>query len=104
MGSPRPHYGREEFARRGDDIYDRVVASRLREEELGRFVLMDIDSEDYEILFDVHEAEIVWNERLRRIFVDTANTDPLVGMAPLDGHELTVQVINEGAVFIKALP
>jgi hypothetical protein len=36
--------------------------------------------------------------------VDTADTDPLVGMALLDGHELTVQVVNDGNVFIRALP
>jgi len=33
-----------------------------------------------------------------------ADTDPLVGMAMLDGHELTVQVVNEGGVFIRKLP
>ena len=33
-----------------------------------------------------------------------ADTDPLVGMALLDGHELTVQVVNEGRVSIRALP
>ena len=60
MGTPRPHYSREKFARRGDDVYDRVVAPRLREEDLGKFVLMDIDSEDYEIERD----EIAASDRL----------------------------------------
>jgi len=49
METSQPRYSREEFARRGDDIYDRVVAPRLEEDDLGKFVLMDIDSEDYEI-------------------------------------------------------
>lgn len=49
MEASQPHYNKVDFARRGDDIYDRVVAPRLKEEDLGKFVLMDIDSEDYEI-------------------------------------------------------
>jgi clan AA aspartic protease len=65
----------------------------------GRAVLAD----GSETLFDVYEAEVVWEERLRRIFVDAADTDPLVGMALLDGQELTVQVLDGGGVFIRAL-
>ena len=60
METPQPHHSKEEFARRGDDIYDRVVAPRLKEEDLGKFVLMDIDSEDYEIDRD----EIAASDRL----------------------------------------
>jgi len=65
----------------------------------GRAVLAD----GSETLFDVYEAEVVWDERPRRVFVD-ADTDPLIGMAMLDGHELTVQVVNEGGIFIRKLP
>lgn len=67
---------------------------------LGRAVLAD----GSETLFEVHEAEVIWDESPRRDFVDAADTDPLVGMALLDGHELTVQVVNGGDVFIKELP
>ncbi len=49
MKAPRTRQEKDEYERRGDDIYDRVVAPRLKEEDLGKFVLMDIDSEDYEI-------------------------------------------------------
>jgi hypothetical protein len=60
MEAPQPHYNKVEFARRGDDIYDRVVAPRLNEEDLGKFVLIDIDSEDYEVDRD----EIAASDRL----------------------------------------
>jgi clan AA aspartic protease len=66
----------------------------------GRAILAD----GSETLFEVYEAEIIWDERLRRIFVDGADTVPLIGMALLDGHELTVQVVDGGGVFIGALP
>jgi len=66
----------------------------------GRALLAD----GSEILRDVYEAEVVWDERPRRVFVDVAATDPLVGMALLDCHELTIQIVSEGDVFIGALP
>jgi predicted aspartyl protease len=66
----------------------------------GRAVLAD----GSETLFDVYEAEVVWDERLRRVFVDAADTVPLIGMALLDGHELTVQVVDGGGVFVSAFP
>ncbi len=56
-----------------------------------------------ETLFDIFEATVVWDGQPRRIFVDTADTDPLVGMALLRGYELTLQVKDSGTVLIKAL-
>lgn len=66
----------------------------------GRAVLAD-GSESF---FDTHEATVTWDGRPRRIFVDAADTDPLVGMSLLHGHELTVQVVDGGGVFIKTFP
>jgi hypothetical protein len=60
MEASQPRYSKEEFARRGDEIYDRVVAPRLGREDLGKFVLIDIDSENYEIDWD----EIAASDRL----------------------------------------
>src|SRR5688572_18940076 len=48
------------------------------------------------VVFDVHEALILWNGRPRRIPVDAADTDPLLGMGLLYGHELNLQVIEGG--------
>ncbi len=66
----------------------------------GRALLAD----GTESLFDVYEATVVWDDAPRRIAVDATDTDPLVGMALLDGYELTVQAVAGGTVTIKALP
>ena len=57
-----------------------------------------------ERLFDVHEAMIEWDGQPRRILVDTAETDPLLGMALLEDYEMRVQVRPGGGVFITPLP
>ena len=56
-----------------------------------------------ETVFDIHEGIVRWNRRSRRIAVDAANTAPLVGMALLDGYELSMQVRAGGKVVIKPL-
>jgi predicted aspartyl protease len=50
-----------------------------------------------ESVFDIYEATLMWGGALRRIAVDAADTDPLLGMALLYHYELTVQVV-EGVV------
>jgi clan AA aspartic protease len=77
-----------------------VSALRLRWQSLDRGTLAD----GSECLFDVYEATIVWDRRMRRISVDEADTEPLVGMALLSGYELKVQVRPLGKVTIKRLP
>ena len=42
-------YSKEEFARRGEEIYARVVRPKLTEDDVGKFVTVDIESEDYEM-------------------------------------------------------
>jgi clan AA aspartic protease len=54
-------------------------------------------------LFDVYEALIFWNGRLRRISVNAAESDPLLGMSLLQGNELAIQVVDGGEVFIREL-
>lgn len=54
-------------------------------------------------LFDVHDGAVHWNGRPRRIAVDVANTEPLLGMALLYGHELMIQVIEGGALSVREL-
>ena len=78
-----------------------VVASLgLRWKSFGRGILAD----GSECLFDVYEAKIVWDGRVRRVLVDEADTDALVGMALLNGYELNMQVRPHGKVIIKRLP
>ena len=42
-------YPKEEFARRGDDVYENVIRPKLSPEDHGRFVAVDIDSQDFEV-------------------------------------------------------
>jgi clan AA aspartic protease len=55
------------------------------------------------IEFDIHEAALIWNGRLQRIPVDAADVNPLLGMGLLYGHELNIEVIEEGSALIRAL-
>ncbi|HET9209096.1 MAG TPA: clan AA aspartic protease [Thermoanaerobaculia bacterium] len=55
------------------------------------------------IEFDLHEAIVVWNGRLRRIPVDAAEVSPLLGMGLLYGHRLSVDVIEHGNVLVRPL-
>ena len=54
--------------------------------------------------FNVFDAEVIWNRRVRRIFVDESEATPLVGMSLLNGFELRVQVREGGTVSIRPLP
>ncbi len=49
MAQVRRRYSKEEIARRGDDIYERDVKPRLKPEDNGKFVAIDIETGDYEI-------------------------------------------------------
>lgn len=66
----------------------------------GRALLAD----GSESVFDIYEGAIVWDGQPRRVAVDAVDTEPLVGMALLDGYELTVQVRAGGSVRITRLP
>lgn len=55
------------------------------------------------ITFDIHEAEVLWGGQRRRIPVDAASTDPLLGMGLLCGHQLGIEVIEDGKVAIAPL-
>jgi clan AA aspartic protease len=55
-------------------------------------------------LFDVYQAKVVWDGRVRPVFVDEFAATPLVGMALLRGREFKMQVRARGKVTIKPLP
>lgn len=52
MAGIEPRYTKEEFARRGDEIFERVVAPRGEGEDERKFVVIDIETEDFEVDFD----------------------------------------------------
>ncbi len=53
---------------------------------------------------DIYAATVIWDETPRNILVEAADTDPLVGMALLYGHDVHIQVVEGGSVIITALP
>lgn len=46
---------------------------------------------------------MVWDGQPNTIPDDEANSEPLLGMALMDGYELTVQVVDGGPVTLKRL-
>ncbi len=49
MPVSRPRYSKEEFARRGDEIYERDIRLLIEPENEGKFVVIDIETGDYEV-------------------------------------------------------
>ena len=72
---------------------------KLRWRTFGRGTLADGSTS----LFDVYQANIVWDARVRRVFVDEFDATPLVGMALMWGFELKMHVRAQGNVAIKRL-
>lgn len=56
-----------------------------------------------ERLLDLYGATVMWDRRRRQIDVAEADSIPLIGMALLNGYELTMQVRPGGKVAIKRL-
>jgi len=76
-----------------------VTALALRWRNVERFTLAD----GSECIFDVYEAKVLWDGRVRTILVNETDADPLVGMRLFRGHELKMQVRSRGNVRIKRL-
>ena len=49
MATPKAMYSHDEFAHRGQEIFDRNIRSVLHADDTGKFVAIDIDSGDYEL-------------------------------------------------------
>lgn len=77
-----------------------IAALNLRWQSFGRGILADGSMST----FDVYQAKVLWDGRLRRVFVDEFDATPLVGMSLLQGYEFKMQVRARGRVTIKRLP
>jgi hypothetical protein len=60
MASAKRRYSKEEFARRGDTIYENEVRPALKADDQGKFAAIDIESGMYEI----DEDELRASDRL----------------------------------------
>lgn len=56
------------------------------------------------ISFDVYEGAVLWDGKIRRIAIDAADADPLLGTGLLYNHRLTIEIVEGGAVSIAELP
>jgi hypothetical protein len=63
MPTFRPRYSKDEFARRAQDIFDRVIRSRLRPEDTDKYLAIEIESEDFELASKDMEAVNRLSER-----------------------------------------
>jgi hypothetical protein len=55
MGTVKRRYSKEEFVRRGDDIYENVVRPQLKAADDGKFAAVDIETGEFAI--DVDELK-----------------------------------------------
>jgi hypothetical protein len=60
MAILQPRYGKEEFARRGEEIYEREIRPLVVPDDEGKFVLIDIETGAFEIDAD----ELAASDRL----------------------------------------
>ena len=79
---------------------DLIEALELPLHSQGQGILAD----GSRMLFDVFEGAVLWNEQPRRMSVYAADTTPLLGMDLLYGHQLSIDVLEEGTVSIRSLP
>ena len=56
MGSVQPRYSLEEFARRGDALYERDIRPKLAAKDVGKFLAIDIETGEYAIAADEMKA------------------------------------------------
>lgn len=56
MQTRTPRHSKEEFKRRGEDIYERLVKPILQPEDRGKLVAIDIESGEFELASRGYDA------------------------------------------------
>ena len=74
MELPQVRYSKEEFARRGTEIYESQIRSKVEEGNHGKIVAIDIETGDYETaedtitasdrLIEKHPDAQIWRVRI----------------------------------------
>lgn len=52
----QPRYSKEEFARRGNELYEREIRAQVEADNQGKIVAIDIETGAYEVAEDVLAA------------------------------------------------
>ena len=70
----QPRYSKEEFARRGTELYERTIRACVEADNKGKIVAIDIETGDYALgedilsasqqLFDRNDDAQVWSVRI----------------------------------------
>ena len=53
--------------------------------------------------FDAHEGTVLWNGQPRRVWVEVADIEPLLGMRLMRNSELKIEIVEGGSVSIREL-
>jgi hypothetical protein len=56
MAPTQPRYSKEEFARRGDAIYEKEILPKLTAKDVGKYLAIDIETGQYAIAADEMKA------------------------------------------------
>jgi len=56
MATTKRRYSKEEFARRGDAVYEKNILPKLTSKDVGKFLAIDIETGEYEIAADEMKA------------------------------------------------
>ena len=76
-----------------------VTALRLPWRTRERAILADGSA----TMFNMYEASVLWDGKLRRVLIQAVDTTPLVGMGMLQGYELRIEAVDGGSVVITKL-
>jgi hypothetical protein len=56
MATTEPRYSKEEFARRGDALYEKAILPKLTAKDVGKFLAIDIETGEHETAADEMKA------------------------------------------------
>jgi hypothetical protein len=77
-----PRFSNEEIARRGQELYDQAIAAKVEtEENIGKIIVIDIETGDYEI----DEVGLKASERLRARHPDAVLLGLRIGCDSVEG-------------------
>jgi clan AA aspartic protease len=57
-----------------------------------------------EVVFDIYEVTLQWENQLKQVEVNVVDCTPLLGMALLENYQLQISVVVGGNVLILPLP
>ena len=67
----------------------------------GRRQIMLGDGSEH--LADVYDASVEWDGQVRNVLVESAEVQPLLGMALMEGYDLHIEIVEGGVVTLEQL-